>query len=66
VCGALDRVVVEGEPGNRIRRCVECNFRELLAQSSVGESPLPDDSSAAAAIDVVRVVIDSGRDRDLE
>ena len=42
-CGALDRIVVEGELDNRVRRCVECDFREPLAsQSSVDESPQSD------------------------
>jgi uncharacterized protein len=49
-CGALDRIVVEGELDNRVRRCVECNFCETLAaQSSVEESPQSD---------VVRLVTD--------
>jgi uncharacterized metal-binding protein (TIGR02443 family) len=53
-CGALDRIVVEGDLDDRLRRCVECNFREALAvQSSMEESPRSD-----TAIDVVRLVGD--------
>lgn len=51
-CGALDRIVVEGDLDNRLRRCVECNFRETLpVKSSVDESPRSD---------VVRLVADPG------
>jgi uncharacterized metal-binding protein (TIGR02443 family) len=65
-CGVVDRIVVEGDLDNRLRRCVECNFRETLssrssvsepAQSARADAALPD------AVDAIRLVTGPGRDR---
>jgi uncharacterized metal-binding protein (TIGR02443 family) len=65
-CGAVDRIVVEGDLDARLRRCVECNFRETLSshssvvepsQSTAGDTRFPD------AVDAIRLVTDSGRAR---
>ena len=55
-CGAVDRIVVDNEPQHRVRRCVECDFREALTTQSMAR----DFTDNAAALAAVRIVTSSG------
>jgi uncharacterized metal-binding protein (TIGR02443 family) len=62
-CGAIDRIVVDGDLDNRVRRCVECDFRETLsAHSSVVQPPQSNvgDATLADAVHSVRLVGEPG------
>jgi hypothetical protein len=62
MCGAVDRIVVEGDFDDRERRCVECNFLESIsARADVPESGVTTrvDTSSSAVADVIRFVVDT-------
>ncbi|MGH8599005.1 MAG: YheV family putative metal-binding protein [Gammaproteobacteria bacterium] len=58
-CGAVDRIVVEGDAADLTRSCVVCNFRDSMAQETLDGDHFRSRASALVPVAAVPLQTDS-------